>query len=260
MAIIHQPKYFSKSTFWFYKLYQKKFFQTANQIITLSQFVKQGIITHYQIPSEKIAVLPPAANTKFAPILFEERQALKNTYAEGKEYFLFVGGTATQNNLMNVLKAFSIFKKWQQSNMMLLVVGRCDSGFMEKLKTYKYRNEVAMLGYLPQENYSSILAACYALVYISFYEGHCLPLLEAMQTGAASIASSSSPLPEIVADAALYANPIDVEEIANQMKKMYRDENLRSQLINEGLIEAAKFSWDAAAEKFMKIVMAASSK
>ena len=76
-----------------------------------------------------------------------------------------------------------------------------------------------------------------------------VPVLEAMQSGTPVITSSRSSMQEVGGDAALYASPQHFEEIAEQMLLIYKDEALRSRLVEKGLERATSFSWDSTAEK-----------
>ena len=197
------------------------------------------------------------------PLSWHEKEQVKEGFAEGREYFLFTGGIHPRKNLMNLLKAFSLFKKWQHSNMKLLVAGRLAWQYdeiTEKLKTYKYRDDVVLLGYLPDEQLARITAAAYALVYPSFFEGFGLPIIEAMQCELPVITSNTGSMPETGGEAALYADPNDPEAIAKQMLRIYKDEALRERLITAGKIQAAKFSWDKAADQLWQIIVSTSEK
>lgn len=135
--------------------------------------------------------------------------------------------------------------------MKLLVAGRLAwkyESLVEKLKSYKYREDVVMLGYLSDKELQEITASAYALVYPSFFEGFGLPVLEAMQSGVPVICSNTSSMPEIAADAALYASPIEPDNIAKQMLNLYKNESLRDQMIQKGLKRAKEFNWDKAAQ------------
>jgi glycosyltransferase involved in cell wall biosynthesis len=152
---------------------------------------------------------------------------------------------------MNLLKAFSLFKKWQNSNMQLLVAGRLAwqyEDLIEKLKTYKYREDVVMLNYVSDEQLAKITASAYALVYPSLFEGFGLPIIEAMQAGTPVICSDTSSMPEASADAALFADPNSPDAIAKQMLAIYKDESLRDELVQKGKRRAAEFSWDTTAD------------
>ena len=251
LAFKHYPQFIPKHHLYYYKAYTKKFLAKATKIATVSEFSKNDIIQHYKTDAEKINVVYSAAKNIFIPIDISSQQKTKEKYSDGKEYFLFVGGIHPLKNLMNLLKAFSLFKKWQRSNMKLLVAGRLAwqyDDIVEKLKSYKYRDDVVLLNYLPEEELANITASAYAMLFPSLFEGFGVPVVEAMQCAVPVITSNVSSLPEIVGSAALCANPTDADAIAKQMLKLYKDESLRSKLIEEGKLQAAKFSWDKTAD------------
>jgi len=259
LAFTHYPKFIAWYHRKYYGFFTKKFLKKAKRVVTVSEFTKADIIEHYKIPAQKISVISGAARNEFLPLSWFEREEVKEGFADGREYFLFTGGIHPRKNLMNLLKAFSLFKKWQQSNMKLLVAGRMAWDYedvLTKLKSYRYRDDVVLLGYLPDNQLAKITAAAYALVYPSFFEGFGLPIIEAMQCEVPVITSNTSSMPETGGDAALYADPSDPDAIAKHMMNLYKDESLRTSLVEAGKIQAAKFSWDTAAEKLWQNILA----
>ncbi len=257
LAFLHYPKFIPKHHLFFYKRYTPKFLKKAKAVVTVSEFSKQDIISRYKISDQKITVGFSAAKPIFQPIAWQEKEAIKTQYADGKEYFLFVGGIHPRKNLLQLLKAFSIFKKWQKSSMKLLVAGRMAWQFndvIEKLKTYKYRQDVVLLDYVEDEALAAITASAYAAVYPSFFEGFGVPVLEAMQSGVPVITSDVSSMPEVGETAALYASPTDANAIAQQMMLLYKDENLRSQHIAKGLERAQQFNWNDCANIVWQVI------
>ena len=119
---------------------------------------------------------------------------------------------------------------------------------------------MVLLDYQPDEQLARITAAAYALVYPSYFEGFGLPLLEAMQSGVPVITSNTSSMPEVGGNAALYADPTDPDAIAKHMLHIYRDESLRSRLVEAGKEQAARFSWDDAAEQLWQELGLAAAK
>jgi len=258
LAFLHFPAFISWHQRWYYQRFTPKFLQKAKQIVTVSEFSKQDILLHYPVQANKLSVVHGAAREGFDPLDWGSRDATKASYADGREYFLFVGGVHPRKNLMNLLKAFSLFKKWQHSNMKLLIVGRLAwqySDIIEKLKSYKYREDVVMLNYVSDHTLTQLTASAYALVYPSFFEGFGLPILEAMKSGVPVITSNTSSMPEIAGDAALFASPNDPDAIAKQLLLIYKDESAREKLVEAGKLRAAGFSWEATANKFWEAIL-----
>lgn len=263
LAFLHYPQFIPWYHRRYYHWFTPRFLRKAKTVVTVSDYSQQDLIDTYQLPAEKIHVVKGAARSGFGPISWQEKEQVKDGYADGREYFLFTGGIHPRKNLLNLLKAFSLFKKWQHSNMKLLVAGRLAWQYddvLTKLKTYKYRNDVVMLNYLPEEQLAKITAAAYAMVYPSYFEGFGLPITEAMQSEVPVITSNTSSMPETGGDAALYADPSDPDAIAKQMLHLYRDESLRGRLIIAGKEQAARFSWDTAASELWDLILATAGK
>ena len=77
---------------------------------------------------------------------------MKGKYADGNEYFIYTGEIGSNKNLLNLLKAFSAFKKRQKSNMQLLIAGKPGwkyEEFLENLRLFRFKEEVKLLEYLP---------------------------------------------------------------------------------------------------------------
>ncbi len=263
VAFLHYPKQIPAHHLLYYKFFTKSFLQKATRIATVSEFSKNDIIKKYPAVSHKIDLVYSAAKDFFIPLNTSFRHQIKIQYAEGNEYFLFVGGIHPRKNLMNVLKAFSLFKKWQRSNMKLLVAGRLAwqySDIIEKLKTYKHKTDVILLGYVEEEELAKIMASAYGLVFASLFEGFGVPIIEAMQCGIPVITSSVSSMPEIAGDAALYADPLDYDAIAQKMMLLYKDEKLRNELVEKGFEQCKKFNWDITAQLMWDSIIAITKK
>ncbi len=259
LAFIHHPAFISKSHLRFYKKNTGKFIAKAKRVVTVSTFSKEDIIQHYPVAENKTHVVYNGVKHIFKPLDLEQRNIIKHRYTEDKEYFIYTGAIHPRKNLFHLLKAFSIFKKRLQSNMKLLLVGRLAWGydsFLQSLETYKYRDDVKLLHYLPDEELAQLVGAAYAMVYPSYFEGFGLPMLEAMRCQVPVICSRVSAMPEIAGQAGLYFNPDSYEELAERMMLLYKDETLHSVLVQHGIRQSRQFSWEATAEQLWKEILA----
>jgi glycosyltransferase involved in cell wall biosynthesis len=260
LSFLHFPAFIQRSHFLFYYYYTPKFLQKANSIITVSEFSKQDIIAQYKIETGKISIVPNAAKEIFHPLPEIEKEAVKNKYTDGKEYFVYAGAIHPRKNLTNLLKAFSLFKKRQKSSWKLVLAGRLAwkyKQFVEKLKTYKYKEDVVLTGYLQEEELVKVIGSAYGLVYPSVWEGFGVPVLEAMRCKVPVITSENSAMQEIAGEAALYIKPTDHNDIAEKMMLLYKDENLRSELIEKGEHISNQYSWDRSAGILWQCIMKA---
>ena len=144
--------------------------------------------------------------------------------------------------------------------MKLVLAGRLAwkyGSFLEKMKSYKYRNDVVLTGYLEENELVKLVGSAYALVYPSFLEGFGVPVLEAMQCNVPVITSTNSSMEEIAGDAALFVDPASFEDIAEKMMLVYKDEKLREELIRKGQLITPQFSWDKTAALLWQAILRA---
>jgi glycosyltransferase involved in cell wall biosynthesis len=134
--------------------------------------------------------------------------------------------------------------------MKLLLAGRLAwkyESFTKSLQSYKYRNDVVMTGYVEEAELVNITGSAYGLIYPSLFEGFGVPVLEAMRCDVPVITSINSAMQEIAKEAALYADANSHTDIADKMMLLYKDENLRKELIEKGRAVAANYDWDKTA-------------
>lgn len=144
--------------------------------------------------------------------------------------------------------------------MKLVLAGRMawkNDEFIRLLKTYRYRDDVILTGYIEESELARLVAASYALVYPSLFEGFGVPVLEAMQSGVPALTSANSSMEEIGGEAGLYFDPRDHEDIAEKMMLIYKDENLRAQLVKQGYEQAQIYSWERTANLLWDSIMKA---
>lgn len=257
LAFLHYPSFIPKSHLLYYKRYTPKMLAKAKVIATVSAFSKKDITSQYGTAADKINIVYSAAKEIFQPITNEEKQAARTKYTGGKEYFVYTGAIHPRKNLVNLLKAFSLFKKRQQSSMKLVLTGRLAwkyDSFVKNLKTYKYRDDVVMTGYVNEEEIRKLVGAAYTMVYPSLFEGFGVPVLEAMQCDVPVITSLNSSMQEIANEAALYAEPESPADIAEKMMLLYKDEKLRGQLIEKGRVTVKQYSWEQSAERLWQSI------
>jgi glycosyltransferase involved in cell wall biosynthesis len=213
-----------------HKKYTAAFVAKAKVIATVSEYSKKTIADHYKITPADIAVVHPCIDYIFKPLDWEEQEVIKEKYTEGKAYFL----CSTNSNLINLLKAFSFFKKRQKSNMLMLITGKTDEDFKKEFKTYKLRNEVKLLEGLDKAGLAKLIASAYAMVYPVLYDDIALPALQSLQCNVPVIMSDAGSLPAVYGEAALYVNPESHADIAQKMMLVFKDESKANELVKAG--------------------------
>ena len=258
LAFEHYPEHITLLHRLYLRHYSPLFARKAKRLVTVSNFSKDDIVKQYGVSADIIDVVYNGAHDAYRPLTDKERQAAKNKYAAGCEYFVFAGAMQPRKNIVRMLKAFIEFKQRQPSNMKLVIVGRFawkNEGVKQMQREMPFRDEVNWVGYLDVEELSHAMGGAYALVFVSLFEGFGIPILEAMQCDVPAIVSNTSSIPEVAGEAALYVDPTDVADIAAKMHLICKDETLRARLVANARIQHRKFDWDASAKKLWDCMM-----
>jgi glycosyltransferase involved in cell wall biosynthesis len=259
LSYFHFPLHFSKKQLEFLNNKVPEFLEIANGIVTSDDFIAKDIKKRFSIKDDKIKLFSIATSAAYQPIYWGDKESVKNSYADGKEYFLFSGDISPRYDLINLLKAFSIFKAKQQSNMQLLITAKSISindPFNKIFNTYKYRREVQILTGLSEKKLAKITAAAYGFIYPAHSAESALLPLQAMQCDVPVISSPLETLKEKLGDAALYADPSNFEDIAEKMILLFIDETERSDMIESGKLIVNKFKDEKTNTKWWKSVLA----
>jgi glycosyltransferase involved in cell wall biosynthesis len=260
LSFLYSHSFIKKADLFFLKRYTKKFLQRANSIVTTSEHLRKDILSRYAIEDKKVTIVPGAVKDVFYHLDASRKEEVKWKYAGGKNYFIYAGIIHPGKNIINLLKAFSVFKKRQKSDWKLVLAGDLTPGyknFSENLKTYKYRKDVILTGYVEDVEMVKLTAAAYAFIYPSFYEGSGMQLLGPLSCHIPVITSINSAMQEMAGDAALYVDPGDYNDIAGKMMLLYKDESLRNSLIEKGKIVAAQYSSEKTADLFWQSILKA---
>lgn len=246
----HYPQDLPKSARKYLLKYFPLFAQKANKIITVSEYSKQDIIDTYKVNLNKISVAYNGIGDFFTPIKNSKKEDVKRKFTLNKDYFLFVGALHPRKNIINLFKAFDLYKTQTNSENKLLVVGE-KYWWNDEIKTVfeslKNQKDIVFTGHVQSDELNEIYGAGLALVFPSYFEGFGIPLVEAMKCELPIVSSNATCLPEIASDAAIYFDPFSIEDIANSLTKISQDEALRTKLIENGKQRSNLFSWDKTA-------------
>lgn len=234
------------------RTYFPKFAKKADRIVTVSQFSKEDIVKQYNISSDKIDVAYNGVGDFFRSISELEKYLVKSKFTDGLSYFIFVGALHPRKNVINLFKAFDLFKKETASTNKLLIVGERYWWNDEMKATFEglqFKEDIVFTGHIQSKELNQLYGAAEALVFVSYFEGFGIPLIEAMRCETAIVSSNASCLPEVAGEAAVYVDPFSVEDIAEGMKKIHQDTALRENLIEKGKERSKFFSWDKTAKQ-----------
>ncbi len=251
------PQVYSFLSRIYLRLMYKRAAKLADKIIVPSEFTKKELIDLYQVKSEKIVVIYMGYNKIFRPIKDKEKigKILKK-YGLKKPYLLFFGRLEKKKGVDILLKAFQILAN-EFSDIHLVLVGPQGYGYKNfKFQILHFKN-IKELGYIKNEEERALLYnGAEAFVFPSLYEGFGMPILEAMACACPVIASDIEPIREITKiNSAILVPPNNPEILAEKIKEVLKNQELRNNLIENGLEQVKNFSWEKCAKETLKILL-----
>lgn len=249
--------------FWARIYYNKlfpKYAEKAIRIATVSEFSKQDIVNIYKISPEKIDVTPNGCSLDYTPTSLQEQEKTRDKYTGGNQYFVFVGALIPRKNIARMLMAFDLFKKQDTQNIQFVLIGNrkwWTKNIQQAYQNMHYQKDVIFISNMQTLELRQLYSAAKALVFVPYFEGFGIPILEAFNCDTAVITSNITSMPEVAGDAALQVDPFKVDDIADAMIKLSIDDQLRSQLIENGRQRRKNFSWDITAERLWDCIMKA---
>lgn len=234
----------------YYNFFFPRFAKIARRIATVSFYSKEDITRSFRVDYDKIDVVYDGINQIFEPIDADLKQQVRDKYAEGESFFLFIGALHPRKNVSGLLKAFDAFKSAGNNGAKLLIVGgemHKTGEIFETFDNMRFKKDVVFTGRVPTKELHHILGAALSLVFVPFFEGFGIPIVEAMSAGVPVICSNTTSMPEVGGNAVLYADPVKIEQIAEAMSKIGKEEEFREELIRKGFEQKGKFSWDKTA-------------
>jgi glycosyltransferase involved in cell wall biosynthesis len=257
VAYLRYPEYLQPRIRKFYATWMGRYLAYTDHIITVSEFSKSEIIAGYNIPADKISVVYNGITETYAPVNEEQKQRIRKQYAHGKPYFIYLGAIHPRKNMLALVKAFEQFKSADASDHQLVLAGRASWHTEEVFKAIAqspWKDSIHLPGYVATSEATGLVASAEAMIYPSLYEGFGLPLVEAMACGVPVICSNVSSLPEVAGNAALLFDPMEVDQLSNQIRRIADDDQLRKEMILKGHERSKLFSWDKAATQVYEIL------
>lgn len=255
----HYPQYLPRAISRFYRRYMHQYVHKARRVVTVSEFSRSDIATTYGIPLEKIDVVYNGCYATSQNCNEAEKTQIRQRYSNGLSFFLFVGTIHPRKNLLNQLKAFELFNSdMSMPPHAMVVIGKkwmWDNELDAYLKRMNWKHMVFFYDTVQKEELGKLYASAEALLYVSIFEGFGIPILEAFAAGTPVITSTTTSMPEVAGDAAMFADPHHYEDIAYAMKSIIVDRTLREKLIRKGFERLQLFSWEKTAQLFTQALV-----
>lgn len=246
------PEWFPPIRTRYLRLLSRRSVARARLILTVSEFSRSEICRHYGVRASRVRAIHEAAEARFfEPVPADEVSRVRRKYGLPERFLLFVGSVHQRRQIPEIAAAVASLARETGSPWHLAVAGHNNYYPPTPLSAIARRagaeGLVHFLDFVPEEDLLPLYAGCGFAVYVSRYEGFGLPVLEAMAAGKAVLTSNTTALAEIAGDAALLVDPESSEAIAEGVRRLIHDTELRDSLGARGRTHAGGFSWRRAA-------------
>lgn len=252
------PELIEKMDLFFLKTLIPLSLRRADKIIGVSRFTADEIMKYYDVDKRKIGWTHNAvADNFFMKYSQEQLEAVRRKYNLPEKFILYIGTLQPRKNLPALIEAYVSMPMEKRKNIKLVLAGgkgkNYDTKIDDFIRDYSLEKHVLLPGYIADEDKPQLIRLAHVFCFPSLYEGFGVPVLEAMTLGVPVLASNIAPHAEITEGAALLFNLDNPTDFSQKLTQIVDEEPTRADLINKGLLQSKKFSWQQTAEKMLEI-------
>lgn len=243
------PAFHKRLNYAYLNLAMPRYCRRASAIITVSEATKRDLVEHYGTDPAKIHVVYEAAADHFRPPSEVDVRRVRDSYGLPARFLLHLSTIEPRKNLDRLVDAVVLLRQRHEDLCLLLAGARgwLYEEFFNRIKREGLEEVVKPLGWVPDQDLPAVIGAATLAVQPSLYEGFGLPILEHMACGQVVAASDGSSHPEVGGQAAAYFKATDIEEMVAVIDRLLSDDQEYQNRRQQGLKQAAKFSWSRAA-------------
>lgn len=233
--------------------------EQADLVLAISPYAADEIAAAHGIPRERIRVATAAPSADYQPV--DDRReiiarAARYGVPPGRSWIIYVGGFNPHKNVDAIVRSHSLAIVDVDEPPLLLLVGTRHADVFHgagdaidiAIRACGTADLVRWTGFVPDEDLRYLLAGAVTLVLASESEGFGLPAVEAAACGTPVVATTASPLPELLEGGGIWVEPRDEHAMTAAMRSFIRDEKLRATMGARAREQASRLSWSAAGQ------------
>ncbi len=228
----------------------------ADHILADSEASKRDAMRLFQLPPERVTVVGAGVDERFRPMTPEETASVREKYRLEWPFVFSISTLEPRKNFDGLIRAFARAKREANLPHHLVIAG--GKGWLYEevfaaVEAERVGDCVHFPGFVPDEDLPALYNLADLFAFPSHYEGFGLPLLEALACGTPALASDTSSLPEIAGAAAFLVPTDDPQALVAGLIQLLTDSEARAALAARGPVQAARFTWQAAARRLYAV-------
>ena len=235
-----------------------RWLKRCSAVIVPSVSTRDDLLSMHRLPEARVHVVHHGIEPFATPSADAIAKTKRRFHIDGP-HALFLGGIEPRKNLGALVEAFSRVP----TDAWLVIAGgptrwipQAEVRLRETVAALPsgVRERIVLTGYVTDEHANALMAGAELLAYPSLYEGFGFPVLEAMSAGVPVLTSDASSLPEVAGDAAVLVDPHDTDAIAEGLRRLLEDDQLRSRVRAAGLERVRSFTWPETARRTVEVL------
>lgn len=252
LIFLRYPEFYKFVDRTIYKIKAKYACQVADRIIAVSECTKRDIVKFFNINPDKIDVVYQGCSNVFKEQVGEERKKIvAEKYNLPPKYILSIGSIEERKNILLIVKALR-----QLPDVHFVGIGKFRK-YADTVREYAalhgLEDRVHLKTSIPLDDLPAILQMSDIFIYPSIYEGFGIPIIEALSSGIPVIGATGSCLEEAGGADTIYVNPYDENDLADKIRRLLTDQELRKHMISRGLEYVDRFSSDKCSANLMEV-------
>ncbi|BCS53767.1 glycosyltransferase family 1 protein [Geobacter sp. SVR] len=232
-----------------------KIFEASAAIVAVSQSTGTDLVQHFGLRPDQVTVVHNGYDEERFRVIHEVQAVLSRLGLQDKAYLLFVGSILRHKNIERVVEAVAK----ANTGLALVVVGaNKDDAYLRAVQARAREcglddSIFRYLEYVSDQDLPVLYRGALSFVLPSLHEGFGVPILEAMACGTPVVTSNCSAMPEVAGDAAVYCDPLSVDSIADAVRAVVWNQELRNALTTRGFERAYMFRWRRSAQRLYRL-------
>ncbi|EKN66456.1 group 1 glycosyl transferase [Neobacillus bataviensis LMG 21833] len=232
----------------------------SEQVVTISGAAKEDIISEIpKLDTGKIQVVYNGCNKSINDLRMNDWKIFKDKSGVADEFFFCLGALDPRKNTLYTIDAFYTFTKKHSLDHLQLVIGGIsnwkESIFFNRVKELQIEDQVLFLDFLPQEYLDLLYYNAKLFLFLTYYEGFGLPILESMAFGTPVVTTNVTSMPEIAGNAAVKTSHDNLEVTVQDIEDIYFNKKIYNDFVEKGKERVKAFTWENTAKQMAELII-----
>ena len=251
---VHLPEFFTTDELRWRDAAYRRFSERAETVVVASRWGKEDVVRHLGVASTKVAIVEvPSVIDAYPTPGTDTLELIRRKFDLPPRFVYYPAQTWRHKNHLRLIEAVALLRDRDGIDIDLVCSGTQNEHFpacQAAVRRLRLEGRIRFLGFVEPAEIQALYRLARCLVFPSLFEGWGMPVVEAFFVGLPVACSNVTSLPDLVGDAALVFDPLDVEAIAAAISRLWQDDDLGVLLARRGRDTVARLDWPRTARTY----------